>query len=113
MEPTRQVIERMNEALKNSAALIQVAGNRAKLHGASTSATRICSATVDACSKDLMTYLQIHQAGQLNILTSSVPIDPEDMAVQIFIANHGGVAAINPKKNSSLNSRRKCKWMTT
>jgi hypothetical protein len=53
-----------------------------------------CVRSVNACSDDLMMNLQIHQSGQLDIPTCSVPIDPQDTAAQGFVAQHGGVDAV-------------------
>jgi hypothetical protein len=47
-----------------------------------------------------MMSLQIHQTSQLDILTRSVPVDPEDTAAQSFVAHHGGVDAV--KQNETL-----------
>ena len=102
MDATQRVIDRMNNALKSAAALIQAYRKQSKiarrLNVGNKDKFDMCAAMVDACCKDLMTSLQIHQAGQLNILTRSVPVDPEDELAQMFIATHGGVEAVKSER---------------
>ena len=38
--------------------------------------------------------LQIHQTSKLDILTRAIPIDPEDIAADTFVASHGSLDAV-------------------
>jgi hypothetical protein len=99
MDATRHVVENMIGILKTAAALIQAY----RKHGAI--ARRLnpgyrdkfasCAEAINVCSNDLMMSLQIQQTGQLSILTRSIPVDPEDEAAQVFIAQHGGPDVVN------------------
>ena len=94
MPSTRQVIERVNDALKESASLIAAyrkqnrivrrlaIGNREKF--------TTCANTINNCCRDLLMSLQIHQSVKLDILTRDVPIDDEDKAARTFVEQHGG-----------------------
>ena len=94
MPSTKQVIERVNDALKESVSLIAAyrkqnrivrrlaIGNREKF--------TTCAKTINNCSRDLLMSLQIHQSVKLDILTRDVPIDEEDKAAQQFVEQHGG-----------------------
>ena len=94
MSSTKQVIERINDALKESASLIAAyrkqnsivrrlsIGNREKF--------TTCAKTISNCSRDLLMSLQIHQSVKLDILTRDVPIDDEDKAARSFVEQHGG-----------------------
>ncbi|KAF9072641.1 hypothetical protein BDP27DRAFT_1417986 [Rhodocollybia butyracea] len=97
-DSTRQVIDRMNDTLKKSAALIQTyrkqsaVARRLSVHNKDRFAS--CALLVTQCTSDLMISLQIHQSIQLDILTRPVPSDPEDEAAASFVAAHGGIDAI-------------------
>jgi hypothetical protein len=98
MDATRRVIERMNGVLKTAASLIEAyrkqgpiarrlnINNRDKFYS--------CAESIKLCCTDLMMSLHINQTGQLDILTRSVPVDPEDEVAQIFLTSHGGVDAV-------------------
>lgn len=98
MDVTRQVIDRMILTLRDAASLIQAYRKQSliarRLNVSNGDKFASCVQAVNLCSSDLMMSLQIHQSGQLDILTRSVPIDPEDKAAQSFIAQHGGVDAV-------------------
>ncbi|KAF9072638.1 hypothetical protein BDP27DRAFT_1360947 [Rhodocollybia butyracea] len=97
-DATRQVIDRMNDTLKKSAALIQTyrkqsaVARRLSVHNKDRFAS--CALLVTQCTNDLMISLQIHQSVQLDILTRPVPSDPEDEAAASFVAAHGGIDAV-------------------
>lgn len=95
---TRQVIDRMNDALKKAAALIQlyrkqsVLTRRLSVHNKDRFAS--CASSLSECTNDLMISLQINQSTQLDILTRPIPSDPEDEAAAKFVASHGGLDAV-------------------
>ena len=95
MPSTRKVIDRMNEVMKNAAALIAAYRKQNKIARRLSLTNRDkflqCADTVNACCSDLLMSLQIHQSKQLETLIQrGVPIDEEDMAAQTFVENHGG-----------------------
>ncbi|KAF8165688.1 hypothetical protein B0H34DRAFT_763057 [Crassisporium funariophilum] len=98
MAATRQVIDRMNEALKAAAALIGAYRKQGRIARRLSLSNREkftqCAESINICCSDLMMSLQIHQTGQLEILTRAVPIDAEDIAAQTFVAEHGSFEAI-------------------
>jgi hypothetical protein len=98
MDPTRLVVDRMITALRDAASLIQAYRKQSliarRLNVSNRDKFASCVHSVNTCSNDLMMSLQIHQSGQLEILTRSVPTDPEDDIAQSFIVQHGGLAAI-------------------
>lgn len=98
MDVTRQVIDRMILTLRDAASLIQAYRKQSliarRLNVSNGDKFASCVQAVNLCSSDLMMSLQIHQSSQLDILTRSVPVDPEDKAAQSFISHHGGVDAI-------------------
>ena len=104
MDATRRVIDRMNNVLRDAASLIQAYRKQGKvarrLNTGNLDKFTSCARAVNDCANDLMISLQIHQTGQLDVLTRSVPIDPEDKAAQTFVARHGGLNAI--KQNPEL-----------
>ncbi|KAH9483525.1 hypothetical protein JR316_0002993 [Psilocybe cubensis] len=93
-DATRQVIERMNEALKDSASLISAyrkqsrVARRLKISNREKFAT--CAESINNCCRDLLMSLQIHQTVQLDILTRDIPNDEEDIAAKTFVDAHGG-----------------------
>ncbi|KIK55359.1 hypothetical protein GYMLUDRAFT_1018296 [Collybiopsis luxurians FD-317 M1] len=97
-DSTRQIIDRMNDVLKKSAALIQTyrkqsaIARRLSVHNKDRFAS--CATSLKDCTNDLMVSLQIHQSAQLDILTRPVPSDPEDEAAEKFVAAHGGLDAV-------------------
>ncbi|KAJ4501218.1 hypothetical protein C8R41DRAFT_806363 [Lentinula lateritia] len=101
---TRQVIDRMNDTLKKSAALIQTyrkqssIARRLSVHNKDRFTS--CASLLSQCTNDLMISLQIHQSTQLDILTRPVPFDLEDEAATKFVATHGGIDAV--KGNEAL-----------
>ncbi|KAF5392307.1 hypothetical protein D9757_001552 [Collybiopsis confluens] len=103
-DSTRQVIDRMNDILKSSAALIQTyrkqstIARRLSLHNRDRFAA--CAASLRDCTNDLMVTLQIQQSSQLNLLARPLPSDPEDEAAETFVAAHGGLVAV--KENEDL-----------
>ena len=104
MDATRRVIDRMNNVLKDAASLIQAYRKQSKvarrLNTGNLDKFTSCARAVNDCANDLMISLQIHQTGQLDVLTRSVPIDPEDEAAQTFVTRHGGLNAV--KQNPEL-----------
>jgi len=94
MASTRQVIDRMNEAIKAAAALIAAYRKQSRVARRLSISNRDkfidCANSVNNCCRDLLMSLQIHQTLQLDILTRSVPIDEDDAAAQTFVEKHGG-----------------------
>jgi hypothetical protein len=91
MDATRNVIDRMNSVLRDTASLIQAYRKQSliarRLNVSNRDKFATCIRSVNACSNDLMMSLQIHRSGQLDILTRSVPIDPQDNAAQASSLN--------------------------
>ncbi|KAF8586924.1 hypothetical protein K439DRAFT_1339637 [Ramaria rubella] len=96
MDATRQVVENMNGALKTAASLIQAYRKQGfiarRLNIGYRDKFASCAEAIASSCNNLMMSLQIHQTGQLDILTRSIPVDPEDEAAQIFLDQHGGQA---------------------
>ncbi|KAF8957276.1 hypothetical protein BDZ97DRAFT_1707181 [Flammula alnicola] len=94
MASTRQVIDRMNEAIKDAAALIAAYRRQGRVARRLNISNRdkfmTCAGAINTCCRDLLMSLQIHQTAQLDILTRAVPIDEEDAKAQTFVATHGG-----------------------
>ncbi|KAF8801478.1 hypothetical protein BYT27DRAFT_7147471 [Phlegmacium glaucopus] len=95
---TRQVIDRMNEALKEAAALVASyrkqsrVVRRLRISNRDKFAASVVS--INTCCSDLLMSLQIHQTGKLDILTRGIPVDAEDLAADTFIASHGSIDAV-------------------
>ncbi|KAF5318190.1 hypothetical protein D9619_012153 [Psilocybe cf. subviscida] len=94
MASTRQVIDRMNEGIKDAAALIAAYRKQGRVARRLSLTNRekftVCAETINNCSRDLLMSLQIHQTVQLDILTREVPIDDDDAAAKTFVESHGG-----------------------
>ncbi|KAF5328429.1 hypothetical protein D9619_013297 [Psilocybe cf. subviscida] len=92
--PTRQVIDRMNESIKDAAALIAAYRKQGRVARRLSLTNRekftVCAETINNCSRDLLMSLQIRQTIQLDILTREVPIDEDDAAAKVFVDAHGG-----------------------
>ncbi|KAF8507522.1 hypothetical protein BU17DRAFT_57364 [Hysterangium stoloniferum] len=99
---TQQVIERMNVALKNAAALISTYRKQGRVSRRLKFGNRdkfiSCADAINVCSNDLMMSLQIHQTSRLDLITRGVPIDPEDEAAQTFISTHGSFDTIKQSR---------------
>lgn len=95
---TRQVIDRMNEALKEAAALIATYRKQGRIVRRLRISNRekfsTCVDSINTCCSDLLMSLQIHQTGKLDILTRAIPVDAEDIAADTFIATHGSLDAV-------------------
>jgi hypothetical protein len=91
-------VDRMILTLRDAASLIQPYRKRSlivrRLNVSNGDKFASCVQAANLCSSDLIMSLQIHQSGQLDILTRSVPVDLEDKAAQSFISHHGGVDAV-------------------
>ena len=95
---TRQVIDRMNEALKEAAALIAAYRKQSRvvrrLRISNRDKFSACALSINTCCSDLLMSLQIHQTGRLDILTRAIPVDAEDIAADTFVASHGSLDAV-------------------
>ena len=95
---TRQVIDRMNEALKEAAALIAAYRKQSRvvrrLRISNRDKFSACALSINTCCSDLLMSLQIHQTGKLDILTRAIPVDAEDIAADTFVASHGSLDAV-------------------
>ena len=95
---TRQVINRMNEALKEAAALIAAYRKQSRVARRLRISNRdkfaACADSINICCSDLLMSLQIHQVGKLDILTRAIPVDAEDIAADTFVASHGSLDAV-------------------
>ncbi|EAU88653.2 hypothetical protein CC1G_01026 [Coprinopsis cinerea okayama7 len=94
MPATKQVVERINEAMKEAAALISAYRKQSKVARRLSLTNRekftLCVDNVNTCTSDLLLSLQIHQSKQLDILTRAVPMDDFDEAAATFVEEHGG-----------------------
>ncbi|KAF8992113.1 hypothetical protein BDQ17DRAFT_1546611 [Cyathus striatus] len=92
---TLQVIERMIDAMKESAALIIAYRKQGfvarRLHVNNGEKFRLCADSLDVCCKDLMISLQIYQTGKLNCLSRALPVTEQDKHVHAFIAPHNSI----------------------
>jgi len=101
---TRQVIERVNDALKDAAALIAAYRKQGRvarrLSFSNQEKFSACAENINDCCRDLLMSLQIHQSLQLDILTREIPVDDEDKAAKRFVKKHGGdvVAVVNDRE---------------
>lgn len=94
MAPTRKVIDRINETMKDAASLIAAYRKQNRVARRLSISNREkfmnCAEDVNSCCRDLLMSLQIHQSVQLDILTRGVPLDEDDAAAETFVAKHGG-----------------------
>ncbi|KAF9481328.1 hypothetical protein BDN70DRAFT_831307 [Pholiota conissans] len=94
MASTRKVIDRINDTMKDAAALIAAYRKQNRVARRLSISNRekfsTCVDSVNACCRDLLMSLQIHQSVQLDILTRGVPMDEDDAAAETFVAEHGG-----------------------
>ncbi len=95
MPSTRKVIDRMNDVIKNAAALIAAYRKQNKIARRLSLTNRDkftqCAESVNACCSNLLMSLQIHQSTQLeSLILRAVPIDDEDVAARTFVETHGG-----------------------
>ena len=95
---TRQVIDRMNEVLKDAAALITAYRKQSRvvrrLRISNRDKFATCADSINNCCNDLLISLQIHQSTKLDILTRAIPVDADDMAADTFVADHGSLDAV-------------------
>ena len=95
---TRQVIDRINEALKEAAALIAAYRKQSRvvrrLRISNRDKFATCAVNINTCCSDLLMSLQIHQTSKLDILTRGIPVDAEDIAADTFVAGHGSLEAV-------------------
>jgi hypothetical protein len=95
---TRQVIDRMNEVLKEAAALIAAYREQShivrRLRISNRDKFSACAVSIIACCSDLLMSLQIFQTVKLDVLTRAIPIDEEDIAAATFVASHGSLDAV-------------------
>ncbi|KAL2911223.1 hypothetical protein HK105_209307 [Polyrhizophydium stewartii] len=101
--PTEKVISRMEQVLKDAAALIgtyrKLGAIARRLNTGNKERFASCAKDIEACTNDLMVSLQIHQTAQLSILTRAVRVDEADEAADAFLKEHGGLEAVksNPE----------------
>ncbi|GJJ15629.1 hypothetical protein Clacol_009907 [Clathrus columnatus] len=95
---TRQVVDRVNEALKEAAALITTYRKQTRITRRLTLGNREkfsnCADKIKTCTNDLLMSLQIHQTSKLDILSRAIPTDLEDDAARTFIESHGSFDAV-------------------
>jgi hypothetical protein len=95
---TRKVIDRMNDALKDAAALIAAYRKQSRvvrrLRISNRDKFSACAVSINTCCSDLLMSLQIHQTGKLDVLTRDIPVDDEDIAAATFVASHGSLDAV-------------------
>ncbi|RXW11459.1 hypothetical protein EST38_g14396 [Candolleomyces aberdarensis] len=95
MQATKQVAERMNEAVKGAAALIAAYRKQSPIARRLSISNRekfsTCADALNVCCSDLLLSLQIRQSQQLDALTNrGVPLDDDDQAAMTFVETHGG-----------------------
>ncbi|KAF9178925.1 hypothetical protein BGZ51_007359 [Haplosporangium sp. Z 767] len=96
MEPLLQVLQRVQDTLKEAAALIETYRKQGKivrrLKMSNKENFELVAAKVTTCSTDLMLSLQIQQTGDLSLLKRAVP---RDLEAERFVRDHGGEEMIN------------------
>jgi hypothetical protein len=96
MDTLRSVLLRVQETLKEAAALIEAYRKQGKiarrLKMSNTQNFEGMAGKITSCSSDLMMSLQIQQTGDLSILKRAVP---RDLVAETFIREHGGQDVIN------------------
>ncbi|KAI1288891.1 hypothetical protein EDD11_009565 [Mortierella claussenii] len=96
IETLKTVLQRVQETLKEAAALIEAYRKQGKivrrLKMSNTQNFEAMASRITSCSSDLMMSLQIQQTGDLSVLKRAVP---RDLAAETFIKEHGGQEAIN------------------
>lgn len=99
---TRQVVDRVNEALKEAAALITTYRKQGRISRRLALGNRekfaSCAEKIKNCTDDLLTSLQIHQTSKLDILSRAIPYDSEDEAARTFIETHGSFETIKASR---------------
>ncbi|KAF9005915.1 hypothetical protein BDQ17DRAFT_1398901 [Cyathus striatus] len=99
---TRQVIKRMNDALKDAAALITAYRKQGfiarRLNISNREKFTICAEPLNTCCKDLVISLQIYQTDKLNILAREMPVDGQDEEARTFVASHGSIEEVTHSK---------------
>ncbi|KAF8507509.1 hypothetical protein BU17DRAFT_57343 [Hysterangium stoloniferum] len=98
LQPTYQVVSRMIDASKSAAALISTYRKQSRIARRLSFGNRdkfvLCAETLQVCSSDLLMSLQIHQTSHIDILSRSVPVDPNDEAARMFISQHGSLETV-------------------
>ncbi|KAF9399221.1 hypothetical protein BGX21_006616 [Mortierella sp. AD011] len=96
MDTLRTVLQRVQDVLKEAAALIEAYRKQGKiarrLKMSNTQNFESMAGKISSCSSDLMMSLQIQQTGDLSVLKRSVP---RDLVAEDFIKEHGGQDVIN------------------
>ncbi|KAG0252830.1 hypothetical protein BG011_006718 [Mortierella polycephala] len=96
IEPLLQVLQRVQDTLKEAAVLIETYRKQGKivrrLKMSNKENFELVAAKVTTCSTDLMLSLQIQQTGDLSLLKRAVP---RDLEAERFVRDHGGEEAIN------------------
>ncbi|KAF9959617.1 hypothetical protein BGZ72_009197 [Mortierella alpina] len=96
IEPLMQVLQKVQDTLKEAAALIEAYRKQGKivrrLKMSNKENFESVVARVTSCSTDLMLSLQIQQTGDLSLLKRSVP---RDLEAEQFVKERGGENVVN------------------
>ncbi|CAO3574124.1 unnamed protein product [Mortierella alpina] len=96
IEPLMQVLQKVQDTLKEAAALIEAYRKQGKivrrLKMSNKENFESVVARVTSCSTDLMLSLQIQQTGDLSLLKRSVP---RDLEAEQFVRDRGGEDVVN------------------
>ncbi|GJJ72554.1 hypothetical protein EMPS_04912 [Entomortierella parvispora] len=96
METLSTVLQRVQDALKEAASLIEAYRKQSKiarrLKMSNTQNFENMADKIKSCSSDLMLSLQIQQTGDLSVLKRSVP---RDIVAESFVKENGGQDVIN------------------
>ncbi|KAF9570256.1 hypothetical protein EC968_002027 [Mortierella alpina] len=96
IEPLMQVLQKVQDTLKEAAALIEAYRKQGKivrrLKMSNKENFENVVARVTSCSTDLMLSLQIQQTGDLSLLKRSVP---RDLEAEQFVRDRGGEDVVN------------------
>ncbi|KAG0204833.1 hypothetical protein BGX28_003366 [Mortierella sp. GBA30] len=96
IEPLIQVLQKVQDTLKEAAALIETYRKQGKivrrLKMSNKENFEAVAAKVTSCSTDLMLSLQIQQTGDLSLLKRAVP---RDLEAEQFVKDNGGEDVIN------------------
>jgi len=100
-EAVKGVVLRIEKTLKSSLDLISTYRKQGiiarRLNLGNKDKFESCATKIKDITSDLMISLQIQQTGQLQILSQSIPVDPEDKLAQEFLSVHGEDGKKNPE----------------
>ena len=107
-EAVKGVVLRIEKTLKSSLDLISTYRKQGiiarRLNLGNKDKFESCATKIKDITSDLMISLQIQQTGQLQILSQSIPVDPEDKLAQEFLSVHGEDGKVSICRRASLDA---------